>query len=484
MENTSESASRPVEQFGIGGGAVSANEGLAAEFEGGGLVAPPVPPIIYDEGSLAYEPKPLSVGKTLLYASGGVGNGLFVALNNYLQVFLLSPLGASPILYGLLGSQRSFEGAIIQPLIGAWSDRSRSRFGRRRVFILRFMPICIFFTVLTPFIPQLVGSEPLLGMDPKLLSLILVSISIFLFSVTYNITQDPYNALMADITPQRQRGVVNGIAQSITFVGQVSILLIFAFLGAPFTVLYPLTGAALLIFFLPTVLGIREPKKLPGANEHKRYKLRDYWQALGADRQIQFYFAVQFFLWFGINSVVIYITKYATDVVGLSKYAAATLPIVLLVAIVLGAWPLGALSNRLSLKGVFLLGLFAMAAATITAIFLKDPLSLYIILAVAGVGYAATQATGYPLLTRLVYPEQMGLYTGLNSTVSSIAAPLSGLIAGALVSSLGFGVLFIVVGTSFSLGLIPLILLRMERSVVVRARNAAAAAAGLAMAGA
>jgi len=483
MENSTEGTSRPVEQFAVGGVDAATNAGLEAEFEGGGLIAPSFPPAV-DEGNLAYEPPPLSLGKTLAYSSGGFGNGTFVALNNYLQVFLLTPLGAPPIVYALLGSQRSFEGAIIQPLIGAWSDRTRSRFGRRRIFILRFMPLCILFTILTPFLPQLVGADSILGIDPKLLSLILVSVSIFLFSITYNISQDPYSALLADVTPTRQRGVINGVAQSVSFVGQVTILLVFVFLGVPFTVLYPLVGVMLLVFYLPTVLGIREPKKLPGANEHKRFRLRDYWQAVRADRQLQFFFAVQFFLWFGINAVVIFITPYAVNVVGFSKFAAATLPIILLVAIAAAAWPLGVLSSRLSLKGVFFLGLLLMAGATITAVFLKDPLSLYIILGVAGLGYAATQATGYPMLTRLVFPKQMGLYTGLNTTVSSLAAPLSSVIAGALITGLGYSVLFVFVGASFALALIPLILIRMERSVVVRARADAAEAAGLAVAGA
>lgn len=459
---------------------IAANEpGLEGAFEGGGLLAPTVEPAV-DEGHLAYEPKPLPLGKIFVYGSGSVGNGTWVSLNNYLQSILLSSLGASPILIGLLGSQRGFEGAIIQPLVGAWSDRTKTRFGRRRVFILRFMPLCIFFTVITPFIPQFFTGDSILGLDPALLTLILVSASIFLFSVTYNISQDPYSALMADITPQKQRGLVNGIVQSISFVGQIAILLVFIFLHAPFTLLYPVAGAALFVFYLPTILGIREPKKLPGANEHKHYRVRDYWRALGGDRQLQLYYAVQFFLWFGINSVVVYITLYAIKVVGFSEFAAATLPIILLVAIAATAWPLGALSNKLSLKGVFLLGLFLMAAASITAVFLKDPLALYIILAVAGLGYAATQATGYPMLTRLVFPEQMGLYTGLNTTVSSIAAPLSGVIAGALVETLGYGVLFAIVGTSFTLGLIPLALIRMDRSPVVQARAAAAEAAGLA----
>lgn len=479
MERMSEGTSGPSDILATHALGTDANEGLEGAFEGGGLIAPALPTAV-DEGNLAYEPKPLSLGKMLTYSSGGVGNGAFVSLNNYLQVFFLTPLGAPPIVYALLGSQRSFEGAIIQPLIGAWSDRTKSGFfGRRRVFILRFMPLCIFFTILTPFVPQLIGTSPILGLDPARLTLILVSVAIFLFSVTYNISQDPYSALMADISPSRQRGVVNGVAQSVSFVGQVSILLIFVFVGLPFTVLYPLVGVMLLLFYLPTLFGLREPKKLPGASHQKHYKLRDYWRALRSDPQIQLYYAVQFFLWFGINAVVIFITPYATTVVHLSTHAAAILPIILLVAIALTAWPLGLLSGRLSLKTVFFLGVLLMAGASGTAVFLTDPGSLYIILAVAGIGYAATQATGYPLLTRLVFPEQMGLYTGLNTTVSSIAAPLSSVIAGAMVTELGYSILFAFVATAFVLCLIPLVFLSVRRSIAARARAEAAAAAGL-----
>lgn len=481
MENVSEGVAQPSEQAGFGVVDPAVNVGLEGAFEGGGLLAPTVEPAV-DEGHLAYEPKPLSAAKMLAYSSGGFGNGTWVALNNYLQPIFLGLFTNNAILIGLLSSQRGLESAIIQPIIGSRSDRSQSRFGRRRSYILLFMPFCIVLTVITPFLPQLVGAEPLLGIDPTALSLILVSLCIFLFTVSYNVAQDPYSALMADVTPQRQRGVINGIIQSVSFIGNLAILLVVLLLHAPYTVLYPLAGAALFVFYLPVVLLIREPKKLPGGIQHKRYGLRDYWRALRADGQVQLFFAVQFFLWFAINSVVVFITPYAVHVIGFSGFQATSLPIVLVIAIAVGAWPLGALSNRLSLKGVFFPGLACMAGASVAAIFLRDPLALYIILAIAGLGYAATQATGYPMLTRMVLPGQMGLYTGLNTTVASVASPISGAVAGALIDSLGYGVLFAVVGVSFALGLIPLALLRIDRSKAARARAAAAAAAGLAAA--
>jgi maltose/moltooligosaccharide transporter len=436
------------------------------------LVTPTTSPTP-DEGSLSYEPPFISLSTSLVYASGGFGSGIFLSFNSFMQSFFLIALGAPPILFALLGSQQSFEGAIIQPLVGAWSDRTWTRWGRRRIFILRFVPPCVVLTAATPFLPQVARLVAPAGVDPKLMGLIFVSAAIFLFSLAFNMSQDPYLALLADITPQRQRGVVNGILQSIASMGWIAILLVGAIFGAPYTVLYLLVGVSLLVFFVPTLLGIREPRVLPGANAHKRYTLRDYARALGADRELQLYYAVQFFTGLGATAVTVFITPYAVNVVGFSERQAFVVPIILLVAVAVGAWSLGWLSNRLSLKGVYFLGVLLSAVGVIILGLLHTPLSLYAAMFLVGVGTAAALATSYPLLSRLVFPDQMGLYTGLRTTVSSVAAPLSSAIGGVLVSGLGYGALFMFVGAWLLVALIPLAFLRIERSVVARARAAA-----------
>ena len=45
-------------------------------------------------------------------------------------------LGASPFLYGLIWLAGPFTGMVVQPLIGALSDRTVSPFGRRRPYLL------------------------------------------------------------------------------------------------------------------------------------------------------------------------------------------------------------------------------------------------------------------------------------------------------------------------------------------------------------
>jgi Na+/melibiose symporter and related transporters len=86
-------------------------------------------------------PEPLTRTKTALYSAGSIGAGAFFAFNNFVLPQLLKAAGAGDLLIGLLSSTRSIEGAIIQPTIGALSDRTRGRFGRRRPFVALGIPL-------------------------------------------------------------------------------------------------------------------------------------------------------------------------------------------------------------------------------------------------------------------------------------------------------------------------------------------------------
>jgi MFS-type transporter involved in bile tolerance (Atg22 family) len=270
---------------------------------------------------------------------------------------------------------------------------------------------------------------------------------------------------------------VNGIFQALGAAGQVAILV-------AATQLVPTYGYALMCWivagmlalsFLPTILGIREPRRLPGVTKVHKYSLRAYWDGLRLDRQIQIYLATQFFLWFGIAAITPFLTLFARNEMHFSDMQAFTLPLTILLTTALACTPLGALADRIGLKRIFLIGMGCLAGASIVGIFVRDPVLIYVVVAVAGFGNAAQTASSYPLLTRLVFADKVGLYTGLNGTVTSIvAAPLAGIIAGALIDAYGTNALFPCVAATFLLSLAPLAFLHMDQSVVAKARAAAA----------
>lgn len=71
------------------------------------------------------------------YSAGGMSYTLMGnAIGNLGNVVLNIGLGMNPFLVGLLMAIPRFVDALFDPLIGAWSDNCRSRWGRRRPFML------------------------------------------------------------------------------------------------------------------------------------------------------------------------------------------------------------------------------------------------------------------------------------------------------------------------------------------------------------
>jgi Na+/melibiose symporter-like transporter len=156
-----------------------------------------------------------STRRRFYYSFGRIGGGAYDGFNNAVLGLYVSALTNNPFVIGYLGNTRTMEGAVIQPLVGRWSDQTSGPLGRRRPFILVAAPISVFFLLLIPT----------LGRTGHQLALPLVAASIMLFSITWNVAADPYDALMVDITPPARRPVFNSILNVMSLMGQVGIVL-------------------------------------------------------------------------------------------------------------------------------------------------------------------------------------------------------------------------------------------------------------------
>jgi GPH family glycoside/pentoside/hexuronide:cation symporter len=97
----------------------------------------------------------------LAYAAGAIGDtGFYQVINGWLMYFLISVVFLSPWLGGLaFALSFGVLNAIFAPLIGSFSDRIRTRFGRRRPFIMIGAPLTILFFLLLWYPPT--GGKPL-----------------------------------------------------------------------------------------------------------------------------------------------------------------------------------------------------------------------------------------------------------------------------------------------------------------------------------
>ncbi len=93
---------------------------------------------------------PLSAAGIFWYSLANLGYGAFYAFNNFIIPLWLNGYTDNKLLLGLMGGSHSFEGAIIQPIVGSVSDRLHGPGGRRRPFMRIFILISAIFLLLAP----------------------------------------------------------------------------------------------------------------------------------------------------------------------------------------------------------------------------------------------------------------------------------------------------------------------------------------------
>src|SRR5438309_444103 len=105
--------------------------------------------------------KRLTLGQILWYNLASLGCGTFFSFNNAVIPLFLKNYTHNAVIQGLMSSTHSVEGAVIQPIVGAMSDRMRSPLGRRRPFMLIFFPLTALFMVVTPWVGKIGGGGAL-----------------------------------------------------------------------------------------------------------------------------------------------------------------------------------------------------------------------------------------------------------------------------------------------------------------------------------
>ncbi|MGH2947562.1 MAG: MFS transporter [Solirubrobacteraceae bacterium] len=142
-------------------------------------------------------PERLPVADRALYGLGSLGNAsLFWAMTAWLIYFYAPPAesGLAPLMpiavVGLVLFAGRFIEAFDDPLIGWWSDRTRSRWGRRIPFLLLGTPV-LAITFLLLWRPPLATES--------LLNAVYFFVVLELFFLANTVVQAPYEALQAEL---------------------------------------------------------------------------------------------------------------------------------------------------------------------------------------------------------------------------------------------------------------------------------------------
>ncbi len=369
----------------------------------------------------------LNYGKTFLLGFGFFGvSVIWGVYNAFVPLFLANKFDLAPGLIGFFMTLDNIAALLIQPPVGAWSDRLRTPIGRRMPFILIGAPIgAVAF-----------GLIPLAGVLP----LFVACTSTLLLSMA--LWRTPVVALMPDITPSQFRSQANGV---INFMGGVGSII--SFLGG--AKLYDLNpafpfwmGSALVILAsLLVFIFIKEPRDF-AESEARPNILVSLREVINDPDRSALRILLAIFFWFvGYNAIEAFFTLYAVNHLGLPGADGARLLGQLSFIFVLFALPAGYIGARLGRRVTIMTGL-TLISACLLAMFFLPPATLNLLitklpvlgkvpvvglfLMIAGGSWALININSLPMVVDMTSAARIGTYTGLYylfSTLAAIAGP-------------------------------------------------------------
>ncbi len=371
--------------------------------------------------------KPLGPVQILLYSQANLGANLVYGFANFAFPLFLGAYALPNALVGFLAQERSFVGGFVQPVVGAISDRlPPNRLGRRRPFFLVGVPLTA-------------GSLILLSTYPPMLAVIAV---MTVFSFFLAVAADPYAALMADIVPTQQRGMVGGVMAVFNMAGQVTVILLsFLLWEGHQRELFWLVAAGLVAAFAVTFFGVAEaPVRARPATARggRGVQVRAYVQGVLSHREVMKYLAATFFFWLGNGGVAPFITRFAVDTLGAEENTSFLLVLPAILGTAAFAVPAGLLARRFGKRrvlnvGMLVFGLVALAGGLLVS---TVPQGL-VMMGIVGLANAITTALVFPLLADLMPGERAGEFTGLGAMVWSLSQTVGALGAGAVADATG-----------------------------------------------
>ena len=363
---------------------------------------------------------PLAVGSWALY---DFANTIYSI--NVVSVFfpaLILQLGEIDAVYAFPMSGALLVVALLMPVLGAMSDRAKRR-----------MPYLVAFTL------GCVAMTAVMGIVSGVWALVAAFV---VANICYQISLVFYDALLPSVSTTLNWGKVSGLGTGLGYVGAlVGSLAVTAWIGdvkAPGNsnqeAFLP-TALLFLVFAIPCFLFVRErsvtgrglpPGVVRGGFRQLWGTLRDASKVPG----LMTFLAANFFYSDALNTVIVAMGVFATQVMGFSSTATVLVPAI--VAAVIGSWAFGLVTDRLTSKRSLVISLLLWVGVFAALIFIREPAVFqWVIAPVAGVALGSTWTAARTLMVELSPPARLGEFLGVYNLTGKFSAVLGPALWGA-----------------------------------------------------
>jgi len=358
----------------------------------------------------------------------------------------------------------------ILPTIGVWSDRIRTRIGRRYPFIVTAAPVAAVAFVLMPIAARMIDPGNNGSISANMGAFVLFMVGAILMLLGMATLRTPVISLMPDLTPSPLRSKANGV---INLMGGIGVIVASFVVGRLFDIqpILPfISGSAvLLVAILLLFLTTKEPDpdSLAHAPEHE---VSDEEQALGglkgfrvvprAHRRSLIFLMLAIFCWFiGYDGVGTFFTSYAVNVLGVTEGFAPTLFGIAGLTFILFAIPAGFIGEKLGRRRTISIGLGVFAVLLVVGFFIPNATAIGAILGLGGIGWALVNINSLPMVVDTSADERLlGTYTGLYYLASQTGSALAPLLTGSIVDLSGgnFRMIFLTAPAFFVLAIVSM----------------------------
>lgn len=366
----------------------------------------------------------LNFKHTFLIGFGFFASSLAWSMYNTYVPILLEKYLTSTLLIGVVMTIDNIFGVVFQPIFGALSDNTHTKYGRRMPYILAGIPICAVTFALIPFTWSL---ATLMGV-------------VIIFNFVMSTWRAPVVALMPDLTPAPLRSQANGI---INFMGGAGSLFSFFMGGVLFKIggmpLPFITSAAVMLIALIILkLFVNENKYRVSINADEEEKKGNNDASIKSSKKaslILILFAILF--WFcGYNAVEtffsLYVTNTLTDASGnyLTAGDASLLLGMFSITFLFFSIPAGIIGSKIGRKKTILIGLTGVMILFPAMLFTNNVWILRILLLIGGAFWACVNINSLPMVVEMASWKDIGKYTGYYYFFSFSAAIISPILFG------------------------------------------------------
>lgn len=401
--------------------------------------------------------KRLSLGTKLGFGVADLGGNLFFTVGAFIVLkYLTDVVRLDPWLAGAALFVGRLLDAFSDPIVGSLSDRTKTRFGRRRPYMF-FGAIIVFAFMVIFFINPRLGSQAALFVWAAVVYTILAAVG-------YTMINIPYSALTPEIASgYNERTSLNSFRFTFAILGTllgagIGLPIVSAVSGAKvvnnvwvgdaspgYAALGVILGAAMAITTLITVFTVKETAK-PIARPKKGFgnMVKGYLSAF-TNRAFVLILVTWTLNITGLTILSTVLQYYFTNVRNESDPSTVTYALLILLVVALAFIPIWTLiSKRIGKKWSFLIGMSELALA-ILAIFIVGPgvplAVLYALIAICGVGFSTGYALPWSILPDAIDEDYVktgenreGVFYGIWTFCSKLGQALSALGIGALLS--------------------------------------------------